>query len=139
MAILGPVFALVALTTFVVFRLGYIRFRAIKRREVDFRFFEVYRGYEEPKELAAGSRHLVNLFEAPVLFYLVCVLILVTGQTTPLLVGLAWAYAALRYVHSYIHLGPNVVIWRFRVFVLSWLVLITIWTAYGVQLVRANT
>ena len=81
----------------------------------------------------------MNLFEAPVLFYLVCVLILVTGQTTTWLLGLAWAYVLLRVVHSYIHLGPNIVLWRFRVFVLSWFVLIAIWTVFGVQLLRASS
>lgn len=138
MAILGPVFALVALTTFVIFRLGFLRFSAVKSREVDFRYYKIYAGYEEPEKLAAASRHLVNLFEAPVLFYLACVLILVTDQTTPLLLGLAWAYVVLRYVHSYIHLGPNIVIRRFQVFVLSWLVLLAIWIALGVQVVRAS-
>ena len=138
MAILGPVFALVFLTTFVVFRLGFMRFQAVKKREVDVRYYKVYKNYEEPERLAQGSRHLVNLFEAPVLFYLVCVLILVTKSLTPLLLGLAWAYVALRYVHTAIHLGPNIVLWRFRVFVLSWLVLVALWVAFGLQLLNAS-
>ena len=47
----------------------------------------------------------------------------VTGQQGVLVISLAWAYVALRLIHSYIHLGSNVVINRFRVFVLSIVVL----------------
>ncbi len=138
MQILAPMFALFALTVVVVFRLAFLRFGAVRRREVDVRFYLAYQGAEEPDELRIASRHVVNLFEAPVLFYVVCLTTYVTGQTTGLLVGLAWLYVLLRVAHSYVHLMHNVLILRFRVFFLSWLVLIALWLVLGLQLLLAD-
>jgi hypothetical protein len=134
MQMLAPMFALFALTVVAVFRLAFLRFGAVRRREVDLRFYLAYQGSEEPDALRTASRHVVNLFEAPVLFYVVCVTTYVTGQTTGLLVGLAWLYVLLRAAHSYVHLFHNVIIIRFRVFLLSWLVLIALWLVLGLQL-----
>lgn len=137
MPILYPMFALFALTAFLVFRLAFLRTGAVKRREVDWRYYVAYQGFEEPERLRVASRHVANLFEAPVLFYAVCLTIYVTGQTSPLLVALAWFYVLLRFVHSYVHLGSNVLIMRFRVFALSWLTLIALWVTLAVRLALA--
>lgn len=127
MNIVYPVYALVALTLFCMVRLGMLRVAAIKRGEIDPRFFALYRGYDEPDKLAAYSRHVSNLFEAPVLFYVICVTAAISGQDGVLPVSIAWAYVVLRYVHSYVHLTSNVVIVRFRVFVTSMIVLTALW------------
>jgi hypothetical protein len=119
--------AMMGLTLFCIGRLGYLRFVAVKQREVDPRFFSLYRGYEEPEKLAACSRHVVNLFEAPVLFYVVGITAFLTEQTGSIAVSLAWAYVVLRFVHSYVHLTSNVVVVRFRLFVISMLVLTVLW------------
>jgi hypothetical protein len=138
MQILAPMFALFALTAVAVFRLALLRIGAVRRREVDLRFYLSFQGSEEPEALRVASRHVVNLFEAPLLFYVVCVTTYVTGQTTGLLVGLAWLYVLLRLAHSYVHLMHNVVILRFRVFFLSWLVLIALWVVLGLQLLLGD-
>jgi len=137
MGILYPVFAMFALTAFVLFRLGILRAMAIKRHDIDYRFFETYRNYDEPEHLRIASRNLVNQFEVPMLFYVVTTLILVTDQTSPLLLGLAWAYVASRYLHTFVHLTSNQVLLRFRVFVFSFLLLVAMWIAFAVQVVRA--
>lgn len=136
MHILGPSFALFALTAFSLFRLGFMRFSAAKNQRIDPRFFRTYRGYDEPEYLAAASRNFVNLFEMPVLFYVSSILIYITDQANVVLVGLSWVYVGLRYIHSYIHLTSNIVIRRFRIYVLSCLVLFTIWVIFGLQLLR---
>jgi hypothetical protein len=127
MNILYPIFGMIALTLFCIVRMGFLRFAAVKRGEVDPRYFSLYRGYEEPEKLAAYSRHIVNLFEAPVLFYVLVITAFLTGQTGNIVVVLAWAYVGLRVVHSYIHLTSNVVIVRFRLFIFSMLVLTLLW------------
>jgi len=119
--------AMTGLTLFCIGRLGYLRFVAVKQREVDPRFFSLYRGYEEPEKIAACSRHVVNLFEAPVLFYVVGITAFLTEQTGSIAVSLAWAYVMLRFAHSYVHLTSNVVVVRFRLFVISMLVLTVLW------------
>ena len=118
MAILYPIFAMLALTLAVMLRMGLARYRAVVGREIDHRYFEVYQG-EEPKHLRVLSRHFSNLVEIPPLFYIACIIAFVTDQQEGLVLGLAWAYVALRFLHTFIHLGKNVVALRFRVFVLS--------------------
>jgi hypothetical protein len=135
MQILFPVFAMIALTTFVVFRLGFARWGAVARREINIHFFESYRSYDEPEPLRILSRHLVNLFETPVIFYVVSIMIYVTGQTTALLVALSWLYVLSRYVHTFVHLTSNIVLWRFRVFGVSVLILTIIWLLFLIQLI----
>ena len=127
MNILYPIFAMIGLTLFCIARLGYLRLMAVKHGHVDPRFFSLYRGYEEPEKLAAYSRHVVNLFETPILFYVLVITAFVTGQTGDVVTGLAWAYFGLRLIHSYVHLTSNVVMVRFRLFLFSLIVLVTLW------------
>lgn len=136
MNILIPGLTLVALTLFVVFRMGVLRHRAIRRGDIHPGFFSLYRGYEEPETLAAYSRHVTNLHEAPVLFYFVCITAFVTGQDSSLLLALAWAYVGLRFIHSYVHLTSNVVLLRFRLFATSLLVLGIMWATVLTHIMR---
>ena len=135
--ILYPAFALFALTAVVQLRLGLLRRAAVRDGSVDHRYYRSYSGYEEPEKLRVHSRHLVNLYEAPVLFYAILIIAAMTGQSGLLITALAWAYVALRYVHSYVHLGSNNVLLRFRLFGISLLVLIALWSAVLIGMLRA--
>jgi hypothetical protein len=115
------------LTAFCLFRLAYLRFTAVSRGAIDAKFFKLYRDADEPANLRVHSRHLTNLFEAPVLFYVIVIIAFVTGQAGALPLILAWAYVILRYAHSYVHLTSNRVITRFRLFAVSWIVLAALW------------
>lgn len=137
MQILYPAFVLIALTIYCMIRLGLLRLAAVKRGEIDPRFFILFRGYEEPDKLAGYSRHVVNQFEAPVLFYVIVLTAFVTKQSETWLVALAWAYVALRFIHTYVHLTSNVVIVRFRIFALSMLTLIALWAAVLTNIMRS--
>ncbi len=134
MAILWPAFALFALTTIVVFRLGALRWLAVRRRQVDPRFYKIYRGDGEPEDVAVVSRHLVNLYEAPILFYAGTAIAFAAGSAGTLLVACGWAYVGLRLLHSCVHLGSNDVLWRFRIFALSWLALLAYWVILAMEL-----
>lgn len=136
MQILYPAFAMMALTIFCMVRLGLLRWAAVKRGEIDPRFFLLFRGYEEPDKLAAYSRHVANLFETPLLFYVIVLTAFVTGQFGSWLIGLAWAYVGLRLMHTYVHLTSNVVLTRFRIFVLSMLTLTALWAVVLTNLMR---
>jgi hypothetical protein len=125
--ILYPLFAMFALTAFCLFRLARLRFMAVRHGEIDPKFFRLYRDSDEPPTLRVHARHLTNLFEAPVLFYVIVIIAFVTRQTGVLPLVLAWAYVILRYAHSYVHLTSNRVLTRFRIFALSWLVLLALW------------
>jgi hypothetical protein len=75
-----------------------------------------------PADVNAPSNNLKNLFELPVIFYAVC-LFLATTKADATFVNLAWAYVALRAIHSLIHCTINLVSYRFLAYLLSSLVL----------------
>jgi len=131
--VLYPVFAMFVLTISVAMRLAALRYSAVSKGKVDGKFYAAYVG-EEPEYLRVTARHLTNLLEIPVLFYIGCLLAFVTHQSGVLIVGLAWAYVALRVIHTLVHLGSNVVLMRFRVFALSVFVLVALWVTLFVGL-----
>jgi hypothetical protein len=138
MAILWPAFALFALTMFAVLRLARMRFAAARAGRVDPRYYKVFRGEGEPPELAAATRNVINLYEMPTLFYAGTAIAFAAGESSAPLVALGWAYVALRYLHSAIHVTTNKVLWRFRAFAASWVVLAAYWVVLGIALARAH-
>jgi hypothetical protein len=68
-----------------------------------------------------------NLFELPVLFYLLCALIVGTHTESAVLTYGVWFFVALRYAHSFIHCTYNKVMHRFPVFAAGFGVLLVLW------------
>ena len=123
-----PMAAMVLLTAIVLIRMVLGRVGAVQRGEVDARFYKTYQGENtEPRKAAQNARHFVNLFENPVLFYAACIVAMVTGQGTGLIVGLAWAYVAVRVLHAIVHLGSNRIPPRMAIYGASWVVLLAMW------------
>ena len=60
-----------------------------------------------------------HLMEIPTLFYAVALALALIGDTSTVSVGLAWAFVALRVVHSLWQSLSNVIQVRFALFVLS--------------------
>jgi hypothetical protein len=137
-AVVWPAFALFALTMLSVARLARLRFAAAKAGRVDPRFYKVFKGDGEPPELAAASRNVVNLYEMPTLFYGGTAIAFAAGEAGSLIVALAWSYVLLRLAHTVIHVTTNRVMWRFRAFFASWLVLAAYWATLGAALVRGG-
>lgn len=129
--LLLPVFALVLLVFIVAVTMLRARIAEMKRLRIHPQKFATSAGTAQ-LECAAIADNFRNLFEMPVLFYLLVVLLMITGQQGMVFVALAWLYVALRYVHSFIHCGYNKVIHRFYAFAASVLVLAVMWVAFGV-------
>jgi len=134
--ILFPIVAMVALVVFVVVRIARSRISAVRRRDISVGFYKLYQGSEEPDELRALRRHFANLFELPILFYVACIVAYVSVQVDIFLVLLAWLFVVSRYVHSYIHLTSNIVIYRFRVYGIGLAVLVLMWLTLTIHLVK---
>lgn len=122
-----PMAAMVGLTAIVLVRMFLGRVQAVKRGEVDARYYKTYQGGGEPRAMAQHSRHFVNLFENPVLFYAAGVVAMVTEQGTGAIVWLAWAYVACRIGHTVIHLGSNRIPPRIAMYAASWTMLLAMW------------
>jgi hypothetical protein len=134
--ILFPIFGIFLLIGLVLTRLAILRVGAVSRREVPLGYYTTYQAGEEPAHIRVVTRNFLNLFEMPVLFYVVAILIYVTRQTSPWLVGGAWLYVALRFAHTVVHLTSNRVPLRFRIYFASNLVLLTLWLAVFVKLLQ---
>lgn len=133
-ALFLPALAMVALTLAVTVRMFLERVRQIRGERIPFR--EIPSGSQMAVRFAdtRAADNYRNLFEAPVLFYLALLVAALTGQGTPLVLGLAWTYVALRVAHSWIHCTYNRVKHRFYAFALSTLVLLLLWIVLAIHL-----
>jgi len=122
-----PMCAMVILTCCVLVALFRARVKSVIRGEVTAAYFKTYRGEIEPDNSVQLARHFANIFEAPTLFYVACLIAMVTGQTTILLMTLSWIYVGLRVVHAYVHVGKNKLRPRIHVYAASWIVLAAMW------------
>jgi len=132
--ILYPMMALAALTFVVLLVIPYARFRAAARDRVtaaDFRYGE---SANVPGDVSLPNRNLMNLLELPLLFYIGCLALYVTDTVDTVAVVLAWAYVALRILHSAIHLTYNNVFHRLSAFAASNLLLVALWVRWAVAL-----
>ena len=69
-----------------------------------------------------------HLHEAPTVFYAICIVLAMIGQGDNLNATIAWAYVAIRIVHSIWHATVNKVMVRFALFALSSIALIMLVT-----------
>jgi hypothetical protein len=126
-----------ALLTFAVtLRMFRVRIAQIKREHI--RLQSIATSAQAAGKLtdSAPADNFRNLFELPVLFYLALVVCAQTGFVNALTLGLAWAFVALRIVHSAIHCSYNRVIHRFYAYVGGYVVLVALWLAIAVGLLK---
>jgi hypothetical protein len=74
-----------------------------------------------------------HLMEQPTIFYAAALAAQAAGQTDQINISLAWAYVAIRIIHTLIQTTTNVVMHRFYLFILSTLALAAMvgWTLWG--------
>lgn len=139
-SILWPTFALVGLM-FIVYTMMFVKrfghIRANPPRAEDFATGEAALRYFEPVEMPANNYR--NLFEMPVLYFALVPLLLFTNQDSHVQVALAWFYVALRYVHSFVHIGPKKVPVRALLFSLSALVLLAMWIGFAIDIASVKS
>jgi hypothetical protein len=124
-----PCAAMVGLTAAVWVKLYADRLGEMRAKRIDPQALASARATAQ-LERPQAAENFRNLFEVPVLFYVLCAALVLTGGSTPGLVTAAWAYVALRAVHSLIHVTYNRVTHRFLVYVASTLLLFGMWAAF---------
>lgn len=136
-AILLPVFALAFLTFGIGVWLGKLRFSAVKKGNLNPRYYELNRGEKIPDYLAKVSHNYDNLLALPILFYVISIMLFVTDKAEVAQLILAWMFVASRYVHSYIHTTYNNVRHRMRAFMFGVVTLISMWCIYFVRFIQS--
>jgi len=134
MVFFWPMFALVMLAAGVWVRMYLVRIAEMRERRISPQKLALSGQAAELLENTSASDNFRNLFEVPVLFYVICTVLLISGSDSLLLVGLAWLFVALRYLHSLIHLTHNTVMQRFKVYVAGTLAVYAMWIAAAVDL-----
>ena len=88
----------------------------------------------EPTSSATVAANLVNQFELPVLFYVLCLTLHVTNGVNYLTVALMWVFVASRYIHALIHLTSNDLRSRSRSFFVGAVALLVAWIWFALHL-----
>ena len=132
--ILYPMFVLVILTVVVGFRMLQLRYRAVFQENLNPGYFKLNRGGKPPVYMTQAEQHYINLFESPVLFYVVCVLLYLTQFVDMVSLTLSWGYVLTRLVHAYIHMGQNKILMRRNVFLLSIAIIVALWCYVYIRL-----
>ena len=120
-AILGPVLMMILLTLLVWIYLYVVRIRFITRNKITPAQLAVPGALAElsPPEVSNPSDNLKNLFEIPVIFYVLALFLFVTNQVDAANLTAAWLFVGLRAFHSAVHCTINIVMLRFTLYLAS--------------------
>ena len=125
--ILWPMAAMAALTFIVLSLVPMFRAGDVSAGRLGVHDFKMGESERVPEATRLYNRNYMNLLELPVLFYVVCLIIFVTGGTEMIKVWLAWAFVAFRALHTLVHLTVNRVLLRLSLFSAAAFTLMILW------------
>lgn len=132
-ALLAPVLVLVAMTFGLLLWGGRMRFAAVGRGEVKMRDVAL-REPNWPKHILKVTNCFQNQLELPLLFYLLVVLLLVTGTGTGIDLVFSWAFVAARVAHAAVFVTSNDLRKRGPLFVVGMGILALHWGWFALRL-----
>ena len=89
---------------------------------------------KEPEASATAIRNLINLYELPMLFYVVCLSLYAVNGATLLAVVLAWCFVASRIAHTIVHVTSNQLSLRQPLFVIGFILNGALWVMLALHL-----
>ncbi len=131
-----PCTAMVLVTALVWVKLYVDRLTEMREKRIDPQSLSTTRAAAGKLENTQAADNFRNLFEIPVLFYVLCIAIAVNGSSTPGLVRAAWVFVGLRALHSLVHVSYNRVMHRFIVYAVSTVLLFGMWTVFLLGIMR---
>ncbi|CAN8139918.1 MAPEG family protein [uncultured Thiomicrorhabdus sp.] len=133
-----PMIIMVLLTFFVGVRMLKIRMQAVRLEGLNPHYFLLNRGGKLPAKLVQVEQHYQNLFELPVLFYLLTITLFITQQATIWQLFLAGGFVISRLWHSWIHLGSNRLLARRNTFLIGGFILLIGWLSFIISFALAT-
>ena len=130
-----PLSIMAILNLFLIFRLLYMATIDVVKKNVRLSQFRIYEG-EFPDRLRSARQQYQNMFEIPILFYLLCLLHIFFYNYTQIDILLAWGFVIFRVLHFFIRIQnqKNVNIMpRTIVFVISLVFLTIAWIKFIVN------
>ncbi len=133
-ALVAPTLAMVLLTCVVGAYLLYSRVTEMRAKRIHPQAAANSLQMAARLENVQPADNFRNLFEVPVLFYALVAIALATQHVPPWLVSGAWAFVALRVLHSAIHCTYNKVMHRLAAFMGGFALLVGLWVAFFLTL-----
>ncbi len=128
-----PMFAMILLTTIVGLVAFRARYSAVKNKQVSIKYFQVMEGNDVPQSIKQSTRCFNNMFEIPILFYVIASLSMVLDHAGGILLSLAWLFVIFRSIHAYILLTYNNVIHRMLSYWAAFFSMLGMWVVQALQ------
>jgi hypothetical protein len=104
-----------------------VRVENVRNGHISADYFKLMQGQDIPEIVTKATRCFNNLFEIPVLFYIVCTLYLTLGIESYVAIVIAWLFVLFRCAQAYIHISYNHVMHRMLTFAASVLCVFSLW------------
>lgn len=130
--IFWPMLAHVLLIYIVYGVLGRRRYGAVKSGEAKVGQYKTRT--TEPASSVTVASNLINQFELPVLFYVLCLTLHMTNGVNYLTLALMWIFVASRYFHAWVHLTSNNLLLRSRSFFVGAVIILLGWIWFALHL-----
>jgi len=124
-----PLLFMIILTMFVTLRLLIIAVNLVRTKQVHIKQFRMFDG-EIPQYALNARAHFKNMFEIPILFYVLCILSIVINNYSQIDINIAWGFVISRLLHTIVRIPNKDVIVRFAFFVIGLFFLGIGWTRF---------
>ena len=98
-----PLCVMAFLKIFLTFRLLSLAYSEIKKKNVKLSQFRLYEG-DFPDKLWSARYQFQNMFEVPILFYVLCLINMTLKNYNQIDIILAWGFVVFRVLHFFIRL-----------------------------------
>ena len=106
----------------------FCRVNSIKAGNLSPYYYKDYQNKSEvPQKLIIIERHVDHQFQVPTVFLVTGAILLSMNAVDSFSVYLAWGFVLSRFVHSYIHLGSNKILWRAGAYATGGIMILSMW------------
>ena len=98
-----PLCVMAFLKIFLTFRLLSLAYSEIKKKNIKLSQFRLYEG-DFPDKLWSARYQFQNMFEVPILFYVLCLINMTVKNYNQIDIILAWGFVVFRVLHFFIRL-----------------------------------
>ena len=98
-----PISIMVFLNLLLIFRLIFMAASYVKDKDINLGQFRIYEG-DFPDKLWSARQQYQNMFEIPILFYLLCSLNIIFNNYSQFDIILSWGFVFSRVIHFFIRL-----------------------------------
>jgi hypothetical protein len=131
--LIRPMVALFVVTAIVWLAMLLARNTAVIRGRASVQYYADYVSDAPDERIERPARTFNNMMQAPTLFYVVCILMLVTRRADDAQLTLAWTFVALRAVHAVVYIALNYVPYRLATWLSSCIALGVLWFRFAMR------